>query len=407
MVITIVGITGFQAYWVKQNYDREKRSLDIKTDITFKETIRQLQASKLQLDRIFPDSQHKKNIRVFIDKDGKKEVMWRENPETEMVTTINVLRDKLKDSLSKQAFKTGMAISMDKSTLKFKRDSSIHFFENRITPSGDNIIRFLYNVDSLQDSIKVVEIRAAYSEALSKQDIEIPFSITRTDSSKEDHRPIPNEVTVGFATPITYKLQIGNSFPYLVKRILSPILFSLFLVGFTIFTFALLYKNLLRQRKLAELKNDFISNITHELKTPIATVGVAIEALKNFNAIHDPRRTKEYLDISSSELQRLNLLVDKVLKLSMFEKKEIDLKSETVNLQELVNEVVSSMRLQIEKHHAKVDVKADGDLIIQGDRLHLLSVIYNLLDNAIKYSNGSPVIEFDLKEKNNFVESGI
>ena len=404
MVITIVGITGFQAYWVKQNYDREKRSLDIKTDITFKETIRQLQASKLQLDRIFPDSQHKKNIRVFIDKDGKKEVMWRENPETEMVTTINVLRDKLKDSLSKQAFKTGMAISMDKSTLKFKRDSSIHFFENRITPSGDNIIRFLYNVDSLQDSIKVVEIRAAYSEALSKQDIEIPFSITRTDSSKEDHRPIPNEVTVGFATPITYKLQIGNSFPYLVKRILSPILFSLFLVGFTIFTFALLYKNLLRQRKLAELKNDFISNITHELKTPIATVGVAIEALKNFNAIHDPRRTKEYLDISSSELQRLNLLVDKVLKLSMFEKKEIDLKSETVNLQELVNEVVSSMRLQIEKHHAKVDVKADGDLIIQGDRLHLLSVIYNLLDNAIKYSNGSPVIEFDLKEKNNFVE---
>ena len=99
-----------------------------------------------------------------------------------------------------------------------------------------------------------------------------------------------------------------------------PVLFSIFLLGATILSFVLLYRNLLRQQKLAEIKNEFISNMTHELKTPIATVGVAIEALKNFNAIHDPQKTKEYLDISANELQRLGLLVDKVLKLSMFEK---------------------------------------------------------------------------------------
>lgn len=404
MIITLVGITGFQAYWVKQNYDREKRTLDVKADITFKETVRHLQASKLNIGRIFPDSPHKKNVRVFVDKSGEGEVILREGPGEEMISTINILREKLKDSLNKQAFGTGMMISMDKSSMKFRRDSSFHYFENRITPQGDNIIRFLYNVDSLQDSIKVKEIKTAYSEALRQQQIDIPFTITRTDSLSALHRPIPNEVTIGFANPITYQLQIGNSFPYLLKRILSSILFSIFLVGFTILSFVLLYRNLLRQRKLAELKNDFISNITHELKTPIATVGVAIEALKNFNAINDPQRTKEYLDISSNELQRLNLLVDKVLKLSMFEKKEIDLKPETVNMQELVHEVASSMRLQIEKFHAKVDVKAEGDLSLQGDKLHLLSVIYNLLDNALKYSNGNLLVEIDLKEKNNFVE---
>jgi two-component system phosphate regulon sensor histidine kinase PhoR len=96
---------------------------------------------------------------------------------------------------------------------------------------------------------------------------------------------------------------------------------SVLLIALTIASFLFIYKNLLAQQRLAVIKNDFISNITHELKTPIATVNVAIEALRNFGGLYDPVRTKEYLDISASELQRLGLLVDKVLKISMFEKK--------------------------------------------------------------------------------------
>jgi two-component system phosphate regulon sensor histidine kinase PhoR len=163
----------------------------------------------------------------------------------------------------------------------------------------------------------------------------------------------------------------------------------------------------LRQQRLAEIKNDFISNITHELKTPIATVGVAIEALKNFNAIDDPQRTREYLDISSNELQRLSLLVDKVLKLSMFEKKEIELKYETADLKDIVNEVVSSMRLQIEKYGADVSVTSEDNTVLEGDRLHLLSVVFNLLDNALKYGKDEPVIRIELKEKETNVELNV
>ena len=172
-------------------------------------------------------------------------------------------------------------------------------------------------------------------------------------------------------------------------------------------SFSLLYRNLQRQRKLTEIKNEFISNITHELKTPIATVGVAIEALRNFNAINDPQRTKEYLDISQNELVRLSLLVDKVLKLSMFEKKEIELKYESFDLKGVVDEVVSSMKLQIEKHNATVSVDVEGDSLIQGDRLHLLSVVFNLLDNALKYGNGNTAIKFELKERGNEVELSV
>ena len=125
-------------------------------------------------------------------------------------------------------------------------------------------------------------------------------------------------------------------------------------------------------------------------------MGVAIEALKNFNAIQDLQRTKEYLDISSNELQRLGLLVDKVLKLSMFEKKEMELKYETVDLKGVVSEVVDSLKLQLEKFHAKVAVTYEGDLTLQGDRLHLLSVVFNLLDNALKYSKEEPAVKIDL-----------
>ncbi|HYK55551.1 MAG TPA: HAMP domain-containing sensor histidine kinase, partial [Flavisolibacter sp.] len=187
----------------------------------------------------------------------------------------------------------------------------------------------------------------------------------------------------------------------LFKRISVPILFSVFLVAFTFLSFSLLYGNLLRQRRLANIKNEFISNITHELKTPIATVSVAIEALRSFNASIDPQRRKEYLDISANELQRLSLLVDKVLKLSMFEKKEVDLRYELLNMEHLVEEVTSSMRLQFEKKGATVNVTAEGDTTLEGDRLHLVSVMFNLLDNALKYSSDKAEIDIAIKGSGN------
>ena len=218
------------------------------------------------------------------------------------------------------------------------------FFRKRLSPESmqsrklklsrrDRLRQFLYDVDSLQDTLTLSDIHTAFERRMQQQNILVPFTINRL-SEAGDREPEYNEVTLGFVHPITYHLQLGNTFPYLVKRILAPILLSLVIVGVTILSFALLYRNLLRQRRLADIKNEFISNITHELKTPIATVSVAIEALRSFNISMDVEKSKEYLDISANELQRLSLLVDKVLKLSMFEKKEIDLIYEPLDLKD-------------------------------------------------------------------------
>jgi two-component system, OmpR family, phosphate regulon sensor histidine kinase PhoR len=412
MGVAIIGITGFQVYWLSQNYAREKKTLAIKTEVAFRETVTHLQVSKLKLGnatwRSSDSSKVPSDFKIMI-RESASGAHFRVSPKNEIVSTINVIRNKMRDSLN-GTVKADMIVSMDNTTVGMVQDSirinkEIHGplppdFEKKMHGPlpGDRIVQLLYGVDSLLDSIRIGEIDTAYRAELQRQKLSIPFTITRAAVANKELEPA-NEVTVGFAKPVTYRLNTGNTVPYLLRQIIQPILFSILLLGITILSFVLLYRSLLKQQRLGELKNEFISNITHELKTPIATVGVAIEALKNFNAIHDPARTREYLDISSNELQRLSLLVDKVLKLSMFEKKEMDLRIEPVNLEEVVQEVVSSLKLQLEKFRASVTVIPSGELTIQGDRLHLLSVVFNLLDNALKYGKENPVIAIGIREQ--------
>ncbi len=390
MAITILCIAGFQLYWLKKAYEREERTLEIRTNMAFRETIFSLQAVKLNLDKEFFEGDGKKG-------NGRSHVP----PNQKMVRLVNVLRDKIRDSVRKEGGSTKTVVYSENNTPDTSELATPGLRKNK------RVMQFLYDMESLQDSIKVHEIDTAYARRLQLQGIDVPFQISRLDGATEREERMFNEVTIGFQNPITYKVQISDKTSYLLKRILAPILLSIFLVAFTIVSFSLLYRNLLRQRRLADIKNEFISNITHELKTPIATVSVAIEALRSFNANMDAQKTKEYLDISANELQRLSLLVDKVLKLSMFENREVELKYEPLDMKELVEEVTASMRLQAEKHKAIIKVTTEGDTQFEGDRLHLVSVIFNLVDNALKYGNGSPNIKIGITGKENAIKLSI
>jgi two-component system, OmpR family, phosphate regulon sensor histidine kinase PhoR len=260
---------------------------------------------------------------------------------------------------------------------------------------------FLIKSRTLNDTISIPQIDSAYKIALSNAGINANFSIKRDSLFRPDSIAgmhfSTSKVPVGFLSKNAYQASFDAPTSFLMRKIAPQILLSLLLVAFTAISFLFLYRNLLAQRRLTLMKNDFISNITHELKTPIATVNVAIEALRNFDALQSPERTKEYLDISASELQRLSLLVDKVLKLSMFENKDIELQKTQFNLKELVEEVMHSMRLQFQKNKATVSFKTAGEpFLIHADRLHITSVIYNLLDNALKYGGSKPEIKVEL-----------
>lgn len=375
MALTILAIAAFQYYWLQKAYEREARTLEMRTNFLFRETVRTMQAFKLKLDR-FTDSTKP----LFIFKDHSHLKISALSGQ-KMGGLLDVVTNRIKDSARETIYSEHPG-------------DSVHAFKPSLR--RERMMQFLFDLDSLQDSIKVKELDTAYARRLEEQNLNVSFTISRVPT-KDVAQPVFNEVTVGFQHPITYRLELRNTNSFVFKRIAAPIIFSIFLVAFTLLSFAILYRNLLRQRRLANIKNEFISNITHELKTPIATVSVAIEALRAFNASINPEKTKEYLDISANELQRLSLLVDKVLKLSMFEKKEVELRYEMLDMQSLVEEVTSSMRLQFEKHQAVVNVKAEGNTSFEGDRLHLVSVLFNLLDNALKYSTGSPKIAIHIR----------
>jgi two-component system phosphate regulon sensor histidine kinase PhoR len=274
------------------------------------------------------------------------------------------------------------------------------------SPNDKAIIRLITDGKFIDDTLAVSKIDSGYKKELSKAGIPISFTIKkgkddslhRKDTITAVQQFTTSPAIVGFFQPHWYQAAFENPTTFLLKKISLQILFSLFLVAFTSVTFIFLYRNLVAQRKLTEMKNDFISNITHELKTPLATVSVAVEALRNFGGIENPQRTKEYLDISAAELQRLSLLVDKVLKLSLFENRELELKKENFDLKQLTQEVLNTMKLQFDTHHARVELEMQGNYFtIHADRLHITSVIFNLLDNALKYSKGKPEITVRLQ----------
>ncbi len=380
MVLTIMGIAGFQLYWLKKAYQREERTLEMRTNIMFRETVFALQSSKLKLDKLVGDSGSA--TRLFIRQQPlEKKPRSKSDSEQKLVNMVDILTQKIKDS---------------NHAIIVRGTDTMHFSNKALAGRRNRLMQFLFDIDSVQDSLRVEELEQAYARKLQEQNLSIPFSIHRIAAPAREDAAF-NEVTLGFSNPTTYRLDLGNTFPFLLKRISVSILFSVFLVGLTFLSFSLLYRNLLRQRRLAHIKNEFISNITHELKTPIATVSVAIEALRSFSASLDPQRTREYLDISANELQRLSLLVDKVLKLSMFEKKEIELRYERLDMKDLVKEVTESMRLQFEKKGAVIKVATEGDTTLEADRLHLVSVMFNLLDNALKYSADKAQIAISVK----------
>ena len=187
---------------------------------------------------------------------------------------------------------------------------------------------------------------------------------------------------------------------FLLSRIWPQIVFGIFL--FSIVAFALYLSNVQYRelRKLSDMKNDFVSNMTHELKTPISTVSVAIEALKNFDALKNKAKTEEYLDISKNELNRLTLLVDKVLKMSQFDNNfgQLD-KIKELDFKEIVEGVSNSMKLQLEKYNASLFLELEqGDYKVKGDKVHLSNIVYNLVDNALKYGGQKPQIWINMQE---------
>lgn len=164
---------------------------------------------------------------------------------------------------------------------------------------------------------------------------------------------------------------------------------------------------MLRQKKLSEIKNDFINNMTHEFKTPIATISLAVDALRNIKVQQDPKKMTYFSDIIKEENQRMNRQVETILKSALLDRQEVQLNLKPLNAHQIIQDVADNfmLRLQEKDGTLELNLNAERDLI-EADEVHFSNLVNNLLDNAVKYSkeNVAPkVCIHTYTDKKNFV----
>lgn len=401
---SLVLLVVLQGLWLKNSYDKAYLDLRKQTNDVFRSTLVGLRDSLL-----FKDIE-----KIAIDSPG---AMTR-HPLffTQKMDCLSVVKKRSREParLSSQVKVYISANGTEPDSLKaILKPLARRIHDRAFDSDGEFVIRF--NSDSLALDSLVGDYRKALVDAGIDTDLDVRVEresladrVERDDIfalklglpkvKSEDHGIIQSE-WIPYDPMHRYAVTLTGFTPMLVREIAPQILFSLFVTLLTGTAFFVMYRSMRAQQKLMELKNDFISNITHELKTPVTTVSVALEALRNFKGLENPQTTREYLDIAQVELNRLTLLTDKILKTAIFENRGVSFEPEPVDLNKTIDQILHSMKLLFEKQKAKVTFQRDGSsFMIMGGSVHLTNVIYNLLDNALKYGGSEPQIAITLQE---------
>ena len=204
------------------------------------------------------------------------------------------------------------------------------------------------------------------------------------------------------------KYQLLVSFPHKEKFLFSELVgITILSIVFTliiIIAYSSALNQLIRQRHISEIKTDFINNMTHEFKTPIATINLALDAIKNPKIIDDREKVQRYLQMIRDENKRMHAQVENVLRISKLEKKELEISKESHDIQEIINEAIEHVNLIIEDRHGTINThyNANRTTVLLND-VHFTNVIVNILDNAIKYSPNVPIIDIYTENVKDFV----
>lgn len=180
---------------------------------------------------------------------------------------------------------------------------------------------------------------------------------------------------------------------------------SLLFTGLILFGFSYTIYVIFRQKKVSEMKNDFINNMTHEFKTPIATISLATDSLTSEKIIHEPNKIKRFAKIITQENTRMLNQVEKVLQMALIDRRDFNLQLEEIHVHELITNAAHFIGLQVDQKGGAIEMHLDApqDLAI-GDATHLGNIFHNLLDNANKYSPDAPLIQIYSENSGNGIE---
>ncbi|WP_203257587.1 sensor histidine kinase [Hyunsoonleella ulvae] len=433
IVAVIVATIGIQGYWNYKNYQSNKQQLiaDVQTslDKAVDDYYTEI-AQKTTLGLRFNDHHQKdvlkkggilENISKSIDKNYSSFKVL-DSIQLNSIDGITVIKGLNKDSIHFEAKEKKFPFWKKDSTEKHQRlriiqGDSLHFERNLELLTSKVFISI--NNDTLD--VKKVDSLLQLNFAYKKIDLDYSLNYNKTKkrfpdffNSKENTEKIktdtiavhPKLLSVSSKSTFlpkgsTLSVYFENANWVAFKKGTSAILISILLVLAVISCLFFLLKVIKEQKQLAEVKNDLISNITHEFKTPIATIGVALESISNFNVIENKEKTKQYIDMSTGQLSKLNLMVEKLLETATLDSEALKFNKEAINVNQLVNVLVNRYRTQHQKKTFHLD-STDKHLTIQADSFHFENALNNILDNAVKY--GGDMISVSIKKIKHNIE---
>ncbi|MFO8087731.1 MAG: HAMP domain-containing sensor histidine kinase [Bacteroidales bacterium] len=274
----------------------------------------------------------------------------------------------------------------------------------------------LSHVDPVEERLNPSYIDSVIQAELKSNDIDIPYQYgllqapyqsftfsnvtTPGENLKETDFSVdlfPNNI---FSEPVYLNVYFPKKHAYILSSMTYILIIALILLSLLVFSFFYTIHTIIRQKKLSEMKNDFINNMTHEFKTPISTISLACQTLNDKDIPKDETLYNNYIKIIDEENSRLGSLSEKILQTAIIENNSMDLKPEVINMHEITNHAINKIRMQVEQKEGEIhtDFQATNP-IVHADRFHMTNVVFNLLDNANKYSLNKPYIEVTTRNK--------
>jgi two-component system phosphate regulon sensor histidine kinase PhoR len=401
-ITAVITVLLLQFYWIENYYKVNRVTFEKEVNMAFEDalkkefslrcdTIQHLIANKLM------DTTEYKIISEFEPK---------RNHYVQTIANAHNLHDKYQSS-SFYNKKLNKAI-LPGDTL-FKKEIAESFARMMRNEDLDNHVVYYrtqnlgkYAVDKVEKyDFDTTRLRPVLLHYLAERQIKVPFKfyLRESDSTFNKSRFPPGLTRLYPIITKAYPTYKQNSnqqyvrvlftdpFTYIIAKMGFMFVGSIFLIGVVGFSFFYLLRTLYREKKLSAIKNDFISNITHEFKTPIATVSAAIEALTSFDVLDDRGKTQRYLHHSKNELSRLANLVDKVLNISLYENQQFDIRPEQLNIDEIIKTILNESSLISTKTVQFTYQNNSGLATIHADKLYFHHTIINVIENAIKYSD--------------------
>ena len=403
LILSLAALFGYQIYWLSGLYRSSIKSKESEINLALQkadyaemmERLRTVSASgrhgSLDLDTGWSEDNVVSHVTVrtdpiVINEDGSKSIS---------VTTVQVDRNAGEDNDNSQY---AYAISnSQESTDYYQRgmhagvdilaEVNFHKLDSLLSMMLDDYgLNVPHRLQMLTDSTMVATISTSgYEPSGRARNYDFIYGKTLADKY---------ELTIEPLTGIVFREMSG------------VIAASLILFLMLAFSFWFLVHAMLKQKSLEEMKSDFTNNITHELKTPVAVAYAANDALLNFEAGNDPAKRREYLEISQSQLKKLEGMIEQILSMSMESRKTFELRKEDIPLKPLLQTLAEQHRLSAEKP-CSFHIEAEDDLIIHADRFHFGNVISNLIENAIKYSGDAINIIIRAKTTSGGVEISV